>query len=184
MTALSAQPMLQSAHAEVLRLRVAIAISRNNESEDFNLNDYRVPKGFSMIMFSRESALNADAWVASGRPPAATVPLGEFYAGRFLVPKAAKEGVSRDDEKGASVQYEYSIEGTSGFWLPYSGGDRMCPERHVAKGFIIGTFVDVELVGDSFNVQPYLSFYPTGGLYPLGKLPFRIRRKTFNGGVC
>lgn len=54
MAALSAQPMLQSAHAEVLRLRVAIAISRNNESEDFNLNDYHVPNGSSMIMFSRE----------------------------------------------------------------------------------------------------------------------------------
>ncbi|KAI2467415.1 cytochrome P450 [Annulohypoxylon bovei var. microspora] len=176
---LSTQPLLQSAYAEVLRLRIAIAMTRTNESDDFRLDGYRIPKGNPLIIFSRTSALNADAWTLAGRPPTYKTPLENFYAERFLVPKKSAE---------TGTEYEFSLEGTAGCWLPYGGGERMCPGRHFAKTEIIGTFAsllsqyDLELAEtDPVRVEADLRYYPTGGLPPKSKVPFRIRKKQLGG---
>ncbi|KAI1455294.1 cytochrome P450 [Annulohypoxylon moriforme] len=187
---LSTQPLLQSAYAETLRLRIAIAMTRTNESDDFRLDGYRIPKGDPLIIFSRTSALNTEAWTLAGKPPTDKTPLQDFYADRFLVPKKpaeAGEDGSSSDLTSAGPEYEFSLDGTAGCWLPYGGGERMCPGRHFAKTEIIGTFAslfsqyDVELVGADPRVESDLRYFPTGGLPPTGKVPFRIRKKQLRG---
>lgn len=82
------------------------------------------------------------------------------------------------------VEPVFSLEGVAGCWLPFGGGQRMCPGRHFAKSEMLGTFAmllsdyDLELSGDMDGIRPDMRWYPTGTLPPMGKVPFRIRRKT------
>ncbi|RYP83964.1 hypothetical protein DL769_001270 [Monosporascus sp. CRB-8-3] len=183
------QPLLLSAYAEVLRLRVAIAMTRVNEWESFNLGGYQIPKGQPLVIFSRPPALNKEAWTLAGKPPAETAPLADFYAERFLVPKKPTEN-SQDDIRSPAYastdgEFEFSLEGLAGIWLPYGGGQRMCPGRHFAKSEIISTFAvlfsqyDIELVpGSPDKVEADLRWVPVGALPPVGKVPFRMRKKS------
>lgn len=171
---LSNQPLLQSAYAEVLRLRVAIAMSRVSEYGDFNLSGYTIPKDHPIIIFSRTPALNGEAWASTGRTRGK--PLEEFDAKRFL---------STQHVEG-SVQTQFSLNGLAGLWLPYGGGQRMCPGRHFAKNEILITFAilfsqyDIELAEgfDVTGVQPDMRWYPVGALPPKGKVPIFIRRRS------
>ena len=171
---LATQPLLQSTHAETLRLRVAIAMTRVSEREDYNLDGYRVKKGNPLVIFSRPAALNEEAWTLAGRKP--TRPLEEFQAERFLVKK-------KDPEQDGEL--EFSMDGLAGCWLPYGGGQRMCPGRHFAKNEMLGTFAllftryEVQLKAgvDTAKVQPDMRWFPIGGLPPDCRVPFRIRKR-------
>ena len=198
-TRLSNKPLLQSAYAEVLRLRVAITMTRTDEFGDFNLAGYIIPRHKPIVIFSRTAALNEEAWTLAGRPP--TQPLEEFYADRFLVypdttseEAGAKENTSAfstEPPSGAMKEEnpkpsgaQFSLDGLAGCWLPYGGGQRMCPGRHFAKNEIIGTFAllfskyEIELTNaDNSKVQPDMRWYPVGGLPPVCKVPFRIRKR-------
>ncbi|KAK8118012.1 cytochrome P450 monooxygenase [Apiospora kogelbergensis] len=174
------QPLLQSMYAEVLRLYVGIGTARQSDSEPFQLGGYQIPKREPFIIFSRHPALNSEAWGAAERARAETAPLDEFYPERFLVPKTK-------DESGSSEEtgFDFSLEGLAGLWLPYGGGQRMCPGRHFAKNEIIGTFAlltreyDMELTGSARHqhTKPDLRWFPSGALPPVGKVPFRIRKR-------
>ncbi|OCL10073.1 cytochrome P450 [Glonium stellatum] len=194
-TRLSNKPLLQSAYAEVLRLRVAITMTRTDEFGDFNLAGYTVPKHKPIVIFSRTAALNEEAWTLAGRPPSR--PLEEFYADRFLAYPDATNDKGRASSNPAELSSEtettenlepaepqFSLDGLAGCWLPYGGGQRMCPGRHFAKNEIIGTFAllfsryEIQLKNaDHSKVQPDMRWYPVGGLPPVCKVPFRIRKR-------
>lgn len=140
------------------------------------------------MIFSRPPALNEKARSAAGRP--STSSLSEFQADRFLVSKASKnsrEVFSGDEKDLSSVQEpEFSLDGLAGLWLPYGGGQRMCPGRHFAKAEVLSTFA---LLFAEFSLQvneevnlnkivPDLRWVPTGALPPTTKVPFRMRRKS------
>lgn len=171
---LSCQPLLQSAYAEVLRLRVAIAISRVSEHGDFNLSGYRISKDHPIIIFSRTPALNEEAWASTGRTQRKS--LEEFDAERFLLTELV----------GGSLQPRFSLNGLAGLWLPYGGGQRMCPGRHFAKNEILITIAilftqyEMELAQgfDVTGVQPDMRWYPVGALPPKGKVPISIKRRS------
>lgn len=189
-TMLATKPLLQSTYAEVLRLRVAITMVRHDEYEDTKLGPYVVPKQTPMAMFSRIAALNRDSW--SIRPRTLERPLEEFWPERFLV---SPEEVTSDSKDYPSPQSEslehtdvspqFSLEGLSGCWIPFGGGQRMCPGRHFAKHEIPGTFsvlfnkFDIEVVdmAEAKGLQPDLTWAPYGGLPPAGKLRVRMRRR-------
>lgn len=207
MELLSSKPLLQSAYAEVLRLRIAITMSRTPEYNDFKLGDYVLPKNSRVVMFSRTSALNEAAWKLSGRP--LSKPLGEFWAERFLVFGQLEEGykneASSDDTKShaslppasqpnsqmvhdqeseSKSKATFSMDRTAGIWLPYGGGQRMCPGRHFSKQEILGTFAlllgkyEIQLGDiDSSKVQPDMRWASLGGLPPVCKVPARIRKR-------
>lgn len=213
-TALVAQPLLQSVYAETLRLYVAAAISRVAEHDDVNIAGYTVPKGDFLVMYSHLLALDADAWTRAGR--VLTKPLDEFDAERFLVapgwtrplgtraaaperkdPKpattAAKEEKKKENDGSNHVPLSddgrrFSMDGLLGLWIPYGGGDHICPGRYFAKQEIILTFAalftkfDIELAftspGAAASVRPDMRHAPFGTLPPLGTVPFRMRRKT------
>lgn len=81
----------------------------------------------------------------------------------------------------------FSIEGTTGSWIPYGGGTRMCPGRHFAKREMIVTMAmlltafDTELLVDENSwIQPDLKYFMFGVMHPEGQIPARIRKRGFN----
>ncbi|KAK0634376.1 cytochrome P450 [Bombardia bombarda] len=232
---LVAQPLLQSAYAECLRLYVTMSVTRVAEHADVHIAGYTLPKDSFVVMYSHLLALDADAWTRAGR--VLTKPLEEFDAERFLVapewvrppPQGsleAREAEKRDADvkvkaiinisttagKTGEVAREnngkkdpntilsydgrrFSMDGLLGLWIPYGGGDHICPGRHFAKQEIILTFAalftlfDIELAFDSpdaaARVHPDMKHAPFGALPPVGKVPFRMRRKvrTETGGA-
>lgn len=178
---LARQPLLQSTYAEVLRLRVAIAQSRVSELQDFSFGGYKVERNHPLLIFSRPLALNEDMWAAAGRNT--PVPLENFYADRFLVQKKPINGDSLENDKLSGL--EFSLDGLAGIWLPFGGGQRMCPGRHFAKMEILSTFsllftryaIELGPNMDSSKVVPDMRWEPVGALPPACKVPFRIRRR-------
>lgn len=174
--ALTQKPRLQSAFAEVCRYYVAIAVTRTVTAPGLDLGEWTIPAGDSVSVFGREAAFNDEAWKLVGRPQ--ETPLANFDAERFLVPLEGDAAAGTDDVM-------FSLEGLAGCWLPFGGGQRMCPGRHFAKSEMLGTFVmlftrfELELLptNNAGEVKPDMKWYPTGTLPPINKVPFRIRRK-------
>ncbi|KAK6821750.1 cytochrome P450 [Apiospora arundinis] len=166
---IAAQPLLESAYMEVLRLRVSILVSRMVEFGDVKFSGYTIRRGELVFMPTDGVHFSEDAWAQAGRPSTGKS-LREFDAERFLV--ASDD--SDDDGTG----------GLAGLWIPFGGGERMCPGRHLAKLEIILTYAalfskfDLELGAvDAGSVQCDMKFAPFGALPPNRKVPFRIRRK-------
>ncbi|KAJ4424430.1 hypothetical protein N0V82_000952 [Gnomoniopsis sp. IMI 355080] len=168
--ALSQQPRLQSAFAEVCRFYVAIGITRTVKHSDLKLGAWVVPVGETLAIFSRTAAFSDEAWAALGHRPGR--PLSVFDAERFLVPP-------NPDTAGASADdLVFSLEGAAGCWLPFGGGQRKCPGRHFAKSEMLGTFAmlltkyEVELSDSTKmgDIKPNLRWYPTGTLPPKSKI--------------
>ncbi|TGJ81618.1 hypothetical protein E0Z10_g7141 [Xylaria hypoxylon] len=169
MKKLASQPLLQSTYAEVLRF-------------------YTIPQNSLIMTYSRAMALDAEAWTRAGRTP--RMPLEEFDTERFLVHPGWKGpgGYSKaepmnTEEVGNS---RFSTDGLQGLWVPYGGGDHMCPGRHLAKQQMLVTFAllisefDMEILADSVAadmVKPDMRFAPFGSLPPATKVGFRIRKK-------
>ncbi|KAK9773002.1 putative Cytochrome P450 [Seiridium cardinale] len=188
MKKLTTRPLLQSTYAEVLRLYVGVAISRVTGYEDFKIDNYIIPQNSLVMTYSRSMALDTDAWTRAGR--SLRKPLEEFDAERFLVdPGWTRPGstslpsmTSMEDGGGP----RFSTDGLLGLWVPYGGGDHMCPGRHLAKQQLLVTFAllltefDMEIPADwaaISKVKPDMRFAPFGSLPPVNTIGVRIRRK-------
>ena len=194
---LCSQPLLQSIYAETLRLRVALIFTRTPEHEDFNVEEWTFPRQEMIAISSRAGAMNPNVWNTG--TPEDPHPLDTFWSDRFLVyPNDAtsgplrklpgdlenKNGGSETAEKTSDTTPRFSMEGVAGAWIPYGGGQRMCPGRHFAKQEIVATFAlllthyDIELQLPK-NVVPEcdMGFFPFGGLPPTMPIPFRMRRR-------
>ncbi|KAI0180581.1 cytochrome P450 [Hypoxylon sp. FL1284] len=173
------KPLLQSAYAETLRLRVAIALPRTCERADFDLSGHRIKKDKLLIVLTWPVPEDETAWRQSGRPPSEKG-LDEFWAERYLVPK---QGATNDSsEKRDTTEYEFSLRGLSGRFMPYGGGQHLCPGRHYAKSQLIGTLAfflsqyELELADPAQKVESDMRWFPSGSLPPNKKVPFRIRK--------
>lgn len=190
-------PLLQSVYAETLRLRVALIVTRTPEREDFHIGEWVFPKAQTIAISSRSAAMNPAMWnTGTADSPH---PLEQFWAERFLVypddptsgPSRRDLAVARKHERKPGIESDhkssprFSMENVASSWIPYGGGERICPGRHFAKQEIIGCFAmlfqhyDIELLTPKdWTPKPNMKFFPFGGLPPLGKVPFRIRRRS------
>lgn len=166
--ALQKQPLLQSVFSEVLRLRVSIMISRMVEWAPVKFRDYSIPPGDFVLMPTDAMHYNEEAWERAGRSSSKS--LQEFDAERFLVPS----------DSGP----QYSTDGLAGLWIPFGGGERMCPGRHLAKLEMIYTFAylfsnyDIQAEKEDMDrVQTDNYFAPFSALPPDRAVRFKIRRK-------
>lgn len=168
---LANQPLLESVYAEVLRLRISILVGRTVEYGDLKVGGCRVPRGDVVLMPTDWMHFNREAWIRAGRP--VDKPLNQFDAERFLVPS----------EKGGPV---FSTDGLAGLWVPYGGGDRMCPGRHLVKLEMLTIyaylFTRYEIEVDEADmditmVRPNMGYVSFGALPPNRAVRFRIKRK-------
>ena len=90
---------------------------------------------------------------------------------------------SYDSPTGERPLPKFSMDALSGAWIPYGGGQRMCPGRHFAKLEIIGTFAllidkyDIELtMPKEWQPEMDMRYFPLGGLPIKGGVRFKIRR--------
>lgn len=165
---LGEQPLLQSVYAEVLRLRVSILVSRVVECPQIIFEGYTLQRGEYVLLPTDAMHFNEKAWARAGRP--VNTPLGEFDAERFLV-------------SGKSCT-KFNQDGLAGLWVPFGGGDRMCPGRHLAKLEMLTTFAylfsnyDIEIKDMDFSkVKCNRRYAAFGALPPTCEVPFRIKRK-------
>lgn len=83
-----------------------------------------------------------------------------------------------------SPQPIFTTEGLHGIFLPYGGGQNMCPGRHFAKQEILLTVAalmssfDIELLGA--ETKESYRFFGTGVLGPQGKTRFRLRKRAID----
>ncbi|KAI1205125.1 cytochrome P450 [Annulohypoxylon truncatum] len=191
MAKLTAQPLLQSMYAELLRLYIARAVSRIAEYEDIKVAGYSIPKDSYLVMFSRSLAFDEQSWVQAGR--AIRKPLREFDAERFLVdPDWRRPGFANEtnaekahgkESTANSSERRFSMDGLLGVWIPYGGDDHICPGRYFAKHEILLAFAvlltkfDIELTIPNMRDVPLdMKFAPFGALPPACESPFRFRR--------
>lgn len=197
MKRLKEQPLIQSTYAEVLRLYVATASTRVSEYGDITIAGYNIPRDSYLVMYSRTMALDHDAWARAGRT--LNKPLDEFDADRFLVradwacpgPRKTKTATAEETARATLSERRFSMEGLLGLWIPYGGGDHICPGRHLAKHQMMLTFAvllskfDFELTHpDAGKVLPNMTYAPFGTLPPTSKVPFRMRRKMYVWTKC
>jgi hypothetical protein len=78
-------PIFQSIYQEIRRLHMA-QCRTYTLGNDVTLDErWALPKGCTAVSFSRDIAINTDAW-ATARPRTVERPLDTFWAERFLIP--------------------------------------------------------------------------------------------------
>ncbi|TRX95879.1 hypothetical protein FHL15_003021 [Xylaria flabelliformis] len=186
-----------SVYAEVLRLYVASGIVRVVLHTDTDVAGYKIPKNSYLAMYSRSMAFDHTAWLRAGRQLGR--PLHEFDPNRFLVDTTWKRpwhnnrgseasqktpAVPMETPDSSKMKQRFFMEGLLGLWIPYGGGDHVCPGRHFAKHEILMTFAAIL---SEFDIQlehpkskctlPNMKYATFGALPPASKVPFRIRRR-------
>ena len=188
-------PLLQSIYAETLRLRVANYILRSPEHRNLNLNGWSIPRNSTMLVSGYHAQMDPKAWSNNDHQ---TRPVEEFWAERFLeFPRSEKEKPLESmaltgDPKGSIKESsdvqgaEFTLEGRTGHWLPYGGGQRTCPGRYFAKQEMISgvavllTMFDIEITSSTRDF-PKLAMKGVGfgAIPPDRKLPIRMRRRVW-----
>lgn len=193
---LANSPYLQSLFAETLRFYSADMVLRGPSLTDTRVNNWIVPRGSYMGIstFGRHHDINA--WNTGTTEE--THSLDDFWDERFLVSEKQKlsgpskhpaprnvvseefPGIDSSTKNVSEKDVRFSTDGLAGTFIPFGGGDTMCPGRSFAKMEIIHTVVyflknyEIEFDGD----QPEFakSTFGVGILAPKSKLAVRIRK--------
>lgn len=142
--------------------------------------------------------MNEEIWSTGGdKNP---YPLDTFWSDRFIVnpedpssgplrrPKEKKNrpnAASQSNKAADPAKPYFSVDGLSASWVPYGGGQSLCPGRHFAKQEIITTTAillaayEIELIEERGKKRPEvdMSCFGFGTMPPNRKIPFRIRRR-------
>lgn len=158
------------------------------------MGPWRFPPNAPIAISTTTAATNPEIWSdAYGKHP-----LDKFWSDRFLIfPDDPESGPLRKPLRLQTVEKmptasgdavntpTFSLNGLAGGWIPYGAGEFMCPGRHLAKQEMIGSFAmfhanyEVQLrTPEGWMPKPDMSFFATGTMPSLGKIPFRVRRRS------
>jgi cytochrome P450 len=182
---LTKSPLLQSIFTETLRLRVHIYNSRCTGNEDFQINNWFIPKKSVVFVSSTPAHMEATEW-NTGRNN--KHPLDSFWADRFVVyPNDPFSGPNkrRSDSKIPTNQGpHFQLDGSmAGRFIPFGGGAYTCPGRHFAKREVLLTCamlvnsLDVEILASDDAAKMDWRTCGFGTLKPAGKIAYRVRRR-------
>jgi cytochrome P450 len=180
-------PLLQSIYAEILRVRTGTVLMRIPTESNFQIDGWHFRKDEPIIVSSYDTARDKSVWNAGTVDDAH--PLDEFWEERFIIyPDKINSGPVNQTVLPPKTYDKptFSLDGTSGSWLPYGGGSRMCPGRYFAReeitvaGAMFLAAFDVELLtGSNKFVEPDMHYYMFGTMHPKGPIPARIRKRLF-----
>jgi hypothetical protein len=179
-------PIFQSVHQEIRRLRMAQCTTYTNEN-DIALDDrWTLPQGHTAISFSRDIALNDDAW-ATARPRTVERPLGEFWAQRFLIPdKQASKVRSRHQSKESKESGSFNIEGLEPLVTNFGHEQQLALGSDYAKAMQAATLCvllsefELQLCDDSQEMDAVTTPVRKeafGAVRPLDRIAVRIRKR-------
>lgn len=197
MQALLTSPILQSIYAEELRLRNAMLIQRTPIDDTFKIGPWKFPKGDLIIASSWQEARNRETWNQRGRD-GEEHDVENFWAERFLVykddpfsgprlvdPAKVKGGEEAEKVEGKeAVPPKFAPEKVAGQFIPYGGGENICPGRFYAKQEAMAgmalflTKFDIELQLEPGRVLvPNKKQFGFGVMGPAGQIKARMRRR-------
>jgi len=198
-TKLCSDPLLQSVYAETLRLRVAVLVVRQPARDNFSFRGWHIKKNEVLSVATRTEAMNEEIWSSGGEGD--PHPPDTFWSDRFIVnpedpssgplrlpkQKKNKRAFGSPSHRAADDvgKARFSMDGLSASWIPYGGGQSLCPGRHFAKREIITataiflTAYDMELVEEKGKERPQvdMSCFGFGTMPPDRVIPFRVRRR-------
>lgn len=189
---LLSSPLLQSLYTEELRLRGSVGIQRTPIVPTFQLGNRTMPQGDLILASSWHEQHAVEIWNQSPtlRDPVPH-PITEFWAERFLLypddPSTGprKPSSEKIDEKARTVEKtepKFTIAPVNGSYLPFGGGQNICPGRFYAKYEAIGglatflTMFEIELDVALEDVRMDMSYFSFGVIPPKNKFPGRMRR--------
>ena len=193
MKKLSGSALIQAIWAETLRLHVAINIVRSTKYENFRFDNWLIPRDRTIVIPAHTAHMDESAW--NTRSGETIHPLNEFWADRFLIhPNNAGSSPWRQDSSSEHIpgplhgethgkESTFSQKNLQDAFIPFGGGDSMCPGRHFAKHEAIFSFAllfttyDIEIRKGTAKPEADLRHFGRGTLPPKGKIPFRIRRR-------
>ena len=188
-------PLLQSIHAELLRLRVQVQTIFSCDQHDIRVNEWRFPRKSLVVVPAGAAHRDSKVWnTKNGEHP-----LDQFWADRFLVhPDDPQSGPLKNGESGRVTRTSEHTEspadpkrarfvttGLSDSFIPWGIGERTCPGRGFARREIISVVAmmvekfDIEILLSEQNFDMSGTYYGFGTQRPSRNIPFRIRRHVF-----
>ncbi|KAF2684608.1 Pfs, NACHT and ankyrin domain protein [Lentithecium fluviatile CBS 122367] len=175
-------PLLSSVYAETLRLYVNVCVMLSSPHADVSLGRWWMPKGAVGLVHSGITHRDEIFWNTKD----GVHPVSSFWADRFITdPEDPDSGPTRDPalrhNHDATGKPSFSLRGLEASWMPYGGGNAICPGRLLAKRVTLFTIAlmvkkfDIEISSDSIQLGSLK--FGMGVDKPKKPIPFRIRKR-------
>ncbi|KAF2119899.1 cytochrome P450 [Lophiotrema nucula] len=179
-------PLLSSIQAEVLRLYVTVCVMVKSPHADISLGRWWMPKGATALVNSGMTHMDDSYWNTRD----GLHPVRSFWADRFVTyPHDNSSGpvqlAARDrnlpDPHSNDGKPSFSVQGLEASWMPYGGGNAICPGRFLAKRVTLFTLAlmtrefDIEVHPHTLDLGSWK--FGLGVEKPKKPIAFRIRRR-------
>lgn len=177
--------LFQSIYCEELRLRNSSIIQRSPISSNFKIGPWKFPRNDMILMSIWFAGRDKSVW---NEGVDGEHDVEDFWPERFIVypndPHSGPRKLETSKHVSETITEPKLVTDTvNGSFIPYGGGQKICPGRFFAKQEAIGSMAmfllkfDIELIGGQ-SPEPDLSYFALGVLPPKGKYPARLRRRS------